>query len=290
VPVWATPFGTFIPSVIREYFTESPVILAVRFSALMTVERSPERVDSPQSFCIAKGYGLTNLPAVRGDCLCHISRETTDGQSRSTTSYPFNQRMSHSLGDVVHDRCRFLADFALEQPLKNTSAGTAKSPNQHQDYPASNANHRMVVRILWASLVGMSGVRMRTRRIALEKAGILTHRGSHTERQVLGVGEGFEVVVGDGLAEGVEALERPGLKQHGVASESGAEPCDGAGRAVKRAGELPVGRPSQQSRGDRDEQSSYLQVVGGRNVCWEKVTRHRRQQKRGMTRPSPLRI
>jgi hypothetical protein len=58
---------------------------------------------------------------------------------------------------------------------------------------------------------------------------------------ILSSDEGFEVVVDDGLNEGVEILQAPRMKEDRVASEPFGQTCDGGFGTVERPGDLPMG-------------------------------------------------
>jgi len=108
-----------------------------------------------------------------------------------------------------------------------------------------------------------SGTVMGRRVESVNEPGERADRGADTERVILGVLEGLEVVEDHRFVETLlEVLQGASLEQNGMPPEPGADPGDGVGSTVQRPGDLPQRRAGDQPGGDGEQQSGPLAVVG----------------------------
>jgi len=86
--------------------------------------------------------------------------------------------------------------------------------------------------------------------------------GAHPERPILSVEERLEMVVDDGLVDGADMVQCSRVNEKGMAPETLGEAGDRGLGAPEGPGDLPLGGAGGQARGDGDEQTGALQVVG----------------------------
>jgi len=110
-----------------------------------------------------------------------------------------------------------------------------------------------------------AGAAMGRRVEEIPEPGACADGGGDPERGVLGEFEGFEVVEDDRLGEGRrQGRQGAGVEEESMAAETGAESGDGRGSAPERAGNLTMGSPGLEERGDAPEELRALEVVGQR--------------------------